>query len=477
MATMRILQSLLAAALALGLGAGAAHAQSFDDATKNIDQRLDKSLAELARVRDKIASEKVPISRSVSSLESEVLALQTKQNGLLKVRDSRTIDLTSLRRQVESMRDQEDFIDSRLDEFVRDFEGRLDIAELPQFEEITGAAKLAKKNANLDGGEKRDAQIEVVNAALARLEAQLGGQVFDGSALSADGVLTEGKFVALGPTMFFASNDGSVAGLVENQLNAADPVVVALPAGLEAGISAVAQNGSGQLPLDATLGKAIRVEQAAKGLFDYMQAGGFVGYVIVSLGVVALLLTAFKIREILSFQVAGPERVDAVLDELAKGNQEAAAWQAGQGEGISGELLQKGVQYAQESRSILEELLFEEILKVRPILERFLPFLAIAAAAAPLLGLLGTVTGMIKTFQLITVFGTGDAKSLSSGISEALVTTAMGLIVAIPTLVLHGLLSRMAKRKLGLLEQITVAFVNGVASIKSSAARGGSPAR
>jgi biopolymer transport protein ExbB len=112
-------------------------------------------------------------------------------------------------------------------------------------------------------------------------------------------------------------------------------------------------------------------------------------------------------------------------------------------------------------------MLFERILRVRPRLERFLPFLAITAAAAPLLGLLGTVIGMIKTFQLITIFGTGDAKSLSSGISEALVTTALGLCVAIPTLILHGALSRMARHKVGLLEQISVAFVNGVSSLRS----------
>jgi biopolymer transport protein ExbB len=75
---------------------------------------------------------------------------------------------------------------------------------------------------------------------------------------------------------------------------------------------------------------------------------------------------------------------------------------------------------------------------------------------------------MIKTFQLITIFGTGDAKSLSSGISEALITTAMGLIVAIPTLILHGALSRMAKRKLGMLEELSVAFVNGVEAIRAT---------
>jgi biopolymer transport protein ExbB len=87
------------------------------------------------------------------------------------------------------------------------------------------------------------------------------------------------------------------------------------------------------------------------------------------------------------------------------------------------------------------------------------------------MGLLGTVIGMIRTFHLITVFGTGDAKSLSSGISEALITTALGLIVAIPTLILHGALSRMAKRKLGILEELSVAFVNGVTAIRQGASR------
>ena len=116
----------------------------------------------------------------------------------------------------------------------------------------------------------------------------------------------------------------------------------------------------------------------------------------------------------------------------------------------------------------LEEILFEKILSAQPTLERFLPFMALTAASAPLLGLLGTVTGMIKTFTLITIFGTGDAKSLSSGISEALVTTELGLIVAIPSLILHGLLSRMAKQKVGDLEQISVSFINGITGIKNS---------
>ena len=189
---------------------------------------------------------------------------------------------------------------------------------------------------------------------------------------------------------------------------------------------------------------------------------------IIALGLTALLITAFKAWEIMGFESAEPEQVDAVLDSLAKDDAATANTKAMQISGVAGDMLTMGVANAHQSRSVLEEILFEKILSVRPNLERFLPFLAIIAATSPLLGLLGTVIGMIKTFQLITIFGTGDAKSLSSGISEALVTTALGLIVAIPVLVLHGALSRMAKHKLGLLEQLSVSFVNGIEAIKGN---------
>ena len=344
---------------------------------------------------------------------------------------------------------------------MRDFEGRLHIAELPTYEDVTGRAKLADQNVNLASEERRAAKVAVVRAALERLRDQLGGQRFAGEAL-VDGRLRSGQFVAMGPTVFFVTEDGGVTGLVEAQLNAADPVVVPLDAEFAQGLTAIATTGQGLLPLDPTLGKALKVEKARKTVGQYIADGGVVGYVIIGLGIAALLLTSFKAIEIVRFPVAGPEEVDAILEDLAEGSQAAAAKRAEGIVGVAGEMLTVGVKFAGEQRAVLEELLFEKVLRVRPTLERFLPFLAITAAAAPLLGLLGTVIGMINTFQLITIFGTGDAKSLSSGISEALMTTALGLVVAIPTLILHGALSRLAKRKIGLLEELSVAFVNGV---------------
>jgi cytochrome bd-type quinol oxidase subunit 1 len=106
--------------------------------------------------------------------------------------------------------------------------------------------------------------------------------------------------------------------------------------------------------------------------------------------------------------------------------------------------------------------MYEVMLTRRLKLERMLPFISICAASAPLLGLLGTVTGIINTFKLITVFGSGDVKTLSGGISEALITTECGLIVAIPSLLLHAFLSRKARGIISSMETASVAFVNQV---------------
>jgi biopolymer transport protein ExbB len=457
-----------------GLLLGSASAARAEDAVStststSIDRRLEQALGALAEERNRIARDKVPLSKAVSQLEDQVARLRRERDRLVKVQDAGTIDLGSLRKQVDSLAAQQDFVKSRLNEFVRDFEGRLNIAELPRYESLTSRAKLAEKNVNLDDEARREAQLDVADAALERIRELIGGSVFPGDALSPDGVLTSGQFVALGPTVFYVSDDGRVSGLVETQLNAADPVVVPLPDADGGAISELASAGHGELPFDASLGRALKVEKARKTLEQYVADGGPVGLVILALGGAALLLTAFKAFEIVRFPVASPEAVDEILDELSQGSQAAAAKRSMQIPGVAGEMLETGVRHATQGREILEELLYEKILRVRPTLERFLPFLAITAAAAPLLGLLGTVIGMINTFQLITIFGTGDAKSLSSGISEALMTTAFGLIVAIPTLILHGALSRMAKRKLGLLEELSIAFVNGVDVLRNRA--------
>ena len=113
-----------------------------------------------------------------------------------------------------------------------------------------------------------------------------------------------------------------------------------------------------------------------------------------------------------------------------------------------------------ETRETLESILQEAILKEFPRLERFLPALNVLGAVAPLLGLLGTVTGMISTFHVITLYGTGDPRMMSGGISEAMVTTMLGLSVAIPIMLAHTFLNRQVDHIIGDMEEKAVAMTN-----------------
>ena len=104
-----------------------------------------------------------------------------------------------------------------------------------------------------------------------------------------------------------------------------------------------------------------------------------------------------------------------------------------------------GLQHRNDPSEAIQSALSEAILRETPRLERFLVALKVCAAVAPLLGLLGTVTGMINTFQVITMHGTGDPRLMAGGISEAMVTTQVGLAVAIPAMIIASYLGRRAR--------------------------------
>ena len=444
------------------------NAQDFDSAHSIAQEDLKRSLAELSTVRESIAKEKIPLLREVNQLENQVEELTQEQKRLLQVRDNKELGLTQLQNLVKSLGEQNEYIASILDEFVRSFETRIHFSETQLYAEVAKEARLGLDDVNIDEGERFNKQLDVIDAALNRLEQVVGGYTFEGKALMPNEDIEEGIFGVLGPSVYFCSKTSELAGISYNKLNAAEAAIAIPGEGYAEGIRKFLETKDGTIPADATLGKALKIEQGKDSITEHLAKGGSVGYVIIGLGIVCLLLSIVKIIGILSFKTPGAEQVQSVLNYIEQGDMEKAMAVSEKVKGIGGKLLKTGIDNITEKRGTLEELLFEKILSVRPRLEKFLPFMAITAAAAPLLGLLGTVTGMIKTFNLITIFGTGDAKSLSSGISEALVTTELGLIVAIPALIIHGMLARMAKEKLGTLEQTALSFVNGVIGARTN---------
>lgn len=455
-------KSIFAAISLLALPFGLAQAQSFSSASEQTSRDLKAALTQLSETRGDIAAEKIPLIREVSSLEDQVRQKADELNRLRRLRDNSDLGLNRLREQVEGMKAQNEYAAGLLDEFVRSFETRIDYSEVQLYSAAAEEARLALDDSDMSQAERFNKQIQVIGVAIDRLEQLTGGYTFQGKALSPTGEIEDGTFAAFGPSVYFASSQSDLAGTTFSKLNAAEAAIAIPGEAFSAGIRAFIETGEGTIPADATLGKALKIVEGNDSIMEHLQKGGSVGVVIIGLGVICLLLGAFKVIEVIAFKTPAPEDVQKIITHIENGDlanaRTTAAGIAGQG----GALLVKGIEHADEKRGTLEEILYEKILAVRPGLERFLPFIALTAAAAPLLGLLGTVTGMIKTFNLITIFGTGDAKSLSSGISEALVTTELGLVVAIPALIIHGLLSRMARQKIGDMEQTAVGFINGV---------------
>jgi biopolymer transport protein ExbB len=216
-------------------------------------------------------------------------------------------------------------------------------------------------------------------------------------------------------------------------------------------------------PVDLSGGGALRQFSQRQSLREHLASGGPIVWPILAIGVVALGLVIE--RAVWLNRVRGDtDRIMGRVNELAA----RGDWRGCDGflEQIRTKpwpvvrVISAGMTARGEDREALESVLQEAILRELPHLERFLSVLAVFAAVAPLLGLLGTVTGMIETFRVITVYGTGDPKLMSGGISEALVTTELGLAVAIPIMLLHTVLSRRVDHIVGDMEEKAIALVN-----------------
>ncbi len=196
--------------------------------------------------------------------------------------------------------------------------------------------------------------------------------------------------------------------------------------------------------IDPTRGAIMALLVQTPNLRERINQGGWIGFIILGLGAVALMIA---LQRFISLTITN--------------------------RGINRQLKQKQADrknplgrivsvYSEAATRDIETLalkLDEAILREVPMIERGLITLAVLAAIAPMLGLLGTVSGMIETFQSITLFGTGDPKLMSGGISQALVTTELGLAVAIPILLIHSALSAKSNRLIHILDEESTALV------------------
>ncbi|WP_413403295.1 MotA/TolQ/ExbB proton channel family protein [Pseudoalteromonas sp. KJ71-7] len=206
------------------------------------------------------------------------------------------------------------------------------------------------------------------------------------------------------------------------------------------------QANTGVVPfaLDPTGGSILGLLVQAPDTSEQVHQGGAVGYVILGVGLLALLIA---LERFVSLMLMGGKIRRQLKDDTARDDNPL------------GRVMKVKDQYPNVAYDTLELKLSEAILREMPKITRNLTLIKIISVVAPLLGLLGTVTGMINTFQAITLFGTGDPKLMAGGISQALVTTVLGLVVAIPTVFLYTLLNTRSKGLLLILQEQSAGII------------------
>ena len=223
------------------------------------------------------------------------------------------------------------------------------------------------------------------------------------------------------------------------------------------------QGNSVDVPMDISKGGALRQMTHQLSLLEQIPKGGPIVWPIVAILGLAVLILLERILFLLRKRM-NADAFMARLESMINKNkwEECRSLLVSKRKKLIPKVLLTALEFRDRERVDMENALQEAILGEIPRIERFLSTLGMLAAIAPLLGLLGTVTGMINTFHVITFYGTGDPRMMSGGISEALVTTMLGLSVAIPIMLCHTLLSRRVETEIGKIEEKAVSFVNMV---------------
>lgn len=377
-------------------------------------------------------TEKRQLESTISALENQLLNAENEANNLED-------EIFQIQRNSESAQDNQGLMDSTIVQAVstmkehgfKDAENNKEASDLDQIKNlVTGAINVLKKQATVsrEKGEFFLPDGTQVKGDLLRI-----GQI----ATYGDSPQGGGVLAPAGEKQFKVWKDAApITGLFSGQTQATLPIFL-----YESSIKAIE-------------------EKQDKTILSVINSGGVIAWIITVLGLFALLLIVLRIWFLKSASASTEKLLARVVEKIKTGDLKAAIQYASSKSSSSARVLSSALRNINRDRDHLEDIVSESILHESAQLNRFGSLIMVVATVAPLLGLLGTVTGMISTFDIITEFGTGDPKLLSSGISIALVTTEVGLAVAIPALMFGNILSGWAERIKDDMEKATLRAIN-----------------
>lgn len=295
----------------------------------------------------------------------------------------------------------------------------------------------------------------ILDLAADRINSALNPSWHESDILSSDGRIFAIPSLTLGPVSIGLDEKSQSAGFILKETGQPARMISVFNSSSNKEFFNLQQTGTVLYTFDPTLGNALQLHHHDEKFTEHLRKGGLWAIPILLFGALSLVIALLKTAQILRLpkvkrnlaeeiqnivnQNADPSTIDQVSSQAGPDQRELVT-------------IARSMPVSQQRDDLLVAFLMEHKHK----LEKYMGVVATSAAIAPLLGLLGTVSGMISTFKMMTIFGSGDAATVSGGISEALITTELGLIVAIPSLVVSALLTRQIKSYCHKLENFAI---------------------
>lgn len=394
------------------------------DLNDQLVQRITQSRNEVEAIEKKNSSDSRAYAQRMEQKEQEVKNLRNQVASQQRVVDEQLLGVDKIKERVEQWSAQSKYQKQLLNHYN-------------ETTKSPGVAVSGDELAILDRAEKH-------------LEGTLAPQWVESRIVSADGKIINLPLLDLGPLEIGVDTQDNIAGPILREKNQEARLLDFFSSAHQKELIALKANGYGDLTFDPTLENAYKLRGSGDSLMTHLIKGGTRVVPIIIFGILSFLVSILKGFELFRL----PK-----IDELFISNLNTAlATLSKSGSTAKNELtetiksLSKTLRGAQAKLVDIvlkhpesehrDDLMAAFLIEYKHRIERFMGVVATSAAVAPLLGLLGTVSGMISMFKMMTVFGSGDISTVSGGISEALITTELGLVVAIPSLVVSALLTR-----------------------------------
>ncbi|EWS98500.1 flagellar motor protein MotA [Pseudoalteromonas sp. SCSIO_11900] len=407
-------------ATVLLFSANISFAASSDDAKQSILSDIKTAQRTLSKTQNSISKEQAILAKQIFTKQQSLSKLREQAAVNRRLADENTLSLDQLQTRLDTWQQQRQYQLNLLSRFVR---------------QNTSNSASSNESAN--------SQNELLNRVVSLINNQeqaLYPQFKKQSVVLSNGELSQANTLQVGPVAWFSTQTSKLMGLLnlDDESNALKVALVQSTSDDNPLDNTVKQNGVGStlLTFDPSLTHLVTSQAQQESPLEHLEKGGLWAIPIILFACFALTIALLKAAQLLRLSKIKMHS-QMQLQQLFK------AENSSEFAGMQQQLFNLTLQ--SEKGQVRDDQLFNQLIHDKHKLDNFIGAIAVTAAVAPLLGLLGTVSGMIETFKMMTLFGSGDPEVVSGGIAQALITTELGLVVAIPALVLNALLSRKAK--------------------------------